>query len=357
MQPRDVFANFPSQDVPSLVRTTNDKFWVFPVAGYAKMLRDQLPNLGLKKPETAYLLGLVDFMDSKISAEQLQNLFKNSGGSIDEKKIVTDFGEVIGPFYALDFLKNRGITEIVFPIRQNYEVFDFFLGSKGQYYGFSSKALTGGSNTLAPKLIHERIVKMKGNADFRAYQRELDLLDNLTNHGMFEGVIIAFGNLIKSPTASRGFDISGPELQAMFKKVNFATDARKIEAFKTAGINNIGLSNPAAYAEFLNRFIIDSTKVPQNEKQKFKTGKASYTCTNIVYAFIKYIAGSSFKFDYIMRSCFQDLNIVKLGMRNGVPQWAMQSTVPADKTVTSNNYAFRSKAAFDRVKDKPGIQL
>jgi hypothetical protein len=58
-----------------------------------------------------------------------------------------------------------------------------------------------------------------------------------------------------------------------------------------------------------------------------------------------------------MRSCFQDLNIVKLGMRNGVPQWAMQSTVPADKTVTSNNYAFRSKAAFDRVKDKPGIQL
>jgi hypothetical protein len=35
----------------------------------------------------------------------------------------------------------------------------------------------------------------------------------------------------------------------------------------------------------------------------------------------------------------------------------MQSTVPADKTVTSNNYAFRSKAAFDRVKDKPGIQL
>jgi hypothetical protein len=99
--------------------------------------------------------------------------------AVDEKKIVTDFGEVIGPFYALDFLKNRGITEIVFPIRQNYEVFDFFLGGKGQYYGFSSKALTGGSNTLAPKLIHERIVKMKGNADFRAYQRELDLLDNL----------------------------------------------------------------------------------------------------------------------------------------------------------------------------------
>ena len=357
MQPRDVFAKFASQVIPSLVRTTNDKFWVFPVAGYAKILREQIQTLGLKKPESEYLTGLVNFMDGKISAAQVENLFKNSGGGIDEKKIITDFGEVIGPFYALDFLKTRGITEIVFPIRQNYEVFDFFLGGKGQYYGFSSKALTGGSNTLAPKLIHERIVKMRSNTNFQAYQRELDLLDNLTSYGMFEGVVIAFGNLIKSPSASRGFDISGPALQAMFKKVNFATDARKIEANKTAGINTLGLSDPMAYAEFLNRFIIDSTKVPPAEKQKFKTGKLSYTSTNVVYAFIKFIAGSKFNFDFIMKSCFQDLNIVKLGMRNGVPQWAMQSTVPADKTVTSNNYAFRSKAAFDRVKDKPGIQL
>lgn len=357
MQPRDLFSTAQIHDIPELVRTSNDKFWIFPIKEYAKIVKAAIPRLGLKSAEAAYLTGLVDFMSGAINETQLQNLHNNSGGGLLEKQIITDFGEVIGPFFALDFLKNRPVTDIVFPIRQNYEVFDFFISNKNQHYGFSSKALTGGSNTLAPKLIHERIVKMKNNADFRNYQKELTLLDNLTSHGMFEGVVIAFGNLIKSNTTSRGFDISATELQAMFRRVNFATDAKKIEGNKRGEISKIGLSDAAAYAEFLNRFIIDSTKVPEAEKQKFKSGKISYSSTNVAYAFIKFIAGSKFEFDYIMKACFQDLNIVKMGMRNGVPIFAMQSTVPAEKTVTNNNYAFRSKAAFDRVNDKPGIQL
>jgi hypothetical protein len=93
------------------------------------------------------------------------------------------------------------------------------------------------------------------------------------------------------------------------------------------------------------------------EKKAFQSGKKTYTSTNVVYGMIKFIASSDFDFDYIMRQTFQDLNIVKMGMKNGVPVFRMQSTVEAEDTETNRSYAFRSKAAFDRVKDKLGIQL
>jgi hypothetical protein len=295
-------------------------------------------------------------MDGKISADNVKKLYNNSGKEIPEKKIITDFGEVLGPYFALKFLKSRNVHNIVFPVRQNYEIFDFFVKNE-HHYGFSSKALTGGSNTLAPKLIMERLDKMKSDQEFRKYQKEIKVVENLTKYSMFEGVVVAFGDLISENSTAKGFDIPPMELKKMFTGVNFKDDAEKIEKNKEAKITEINLSKATSYTNFLNKFVIESTQVPAPEKKKFQTGKLAYTSTNVVYGMIKFIASSDFDFDFIMRQTFQDLNIVKMGMKDGVPIFKMQSTVEAEDTQVNPKYVFRSKAAFDRVKDKLGIQL
>jgi len=357
-QPSDFFKNHPKSDIPQLVRTQNDKFWIFPVKDYSKIVKGKIEELKVSVAVKMYLFGLVDFMEGKIQSQQLKNFYLNAKQEIDPKVITTEFGEVLGPFFAMKFLKNRQINHITFPVRTNYEIFDFFVHN-AHYYGFSSKALTGGSNTFAPRLIYERIQRMKDSPIFRKNQKELTVIENLTTHGMFEGVIIAFGDLIKGDSnKARGFEISQSELRTMFSGVDFASDGKKIESNKDKPLGNISLSNTAAYVEFLNRFIIDSTKVPESEKKKLKEGKANYTTTNLVYGFIKFISSSDFNFDEIMSECFQDLNIVKMGInKDGVPEFKMQATVEAKDTVKNDVYTFRSKAAFDRVRDKVGLQL
>ena len=357
LQPGDLFDGLATEDVPTLVRAKNDKFWVFPIKKYSEILKTQIDkSKKIPKNSKAYLKGLVDFMDGKIDDKTLKNLYINSGKEIQEKKIITDFGEVLGPYFAIKFLKSRNVHNIVFPVRQNYEIFDFFIKNE-HHYGFSSKALTGGSNTLAPKLIMERLDSMKSHQEFRKYGKEIKVVENLTKYSMYEGVVIAFGDLISENSTAKGFDISASELQKMFSGVNFQQDAAKIEKNKDAKITDISLSKVSPYAAFLNKFVIESTQVPPKEKKEFQSGKKSYTSTNVVYGMIKFIASSDFDFDFIMRQTFQDLNIVKMGMKDGVPIFKMQSTVEAEDTVTNQNYVFRSKAAFDRVKDKLGIQL
>jgi len=358
-QPTDFFKNYPKSDIPQLVRTPNDKFWIIPISKYPTVVKDGIDKLSVSLAVKMYLIGLVQFMEGKILAPQVKNFYLNAKSEIDLKAVSAEFGEVLGPFFAMKYLRNRQIDHITFPVRTNYEVFDFFIHN-AHYYGFSSKALTGGSNTFAPRLIQERIDKMKTSIQFRNSQKELSVIENLTKYGMFEGVVVAFGDLIKgNVNKAKGFEISQSELRTMFLGVDFASDGKKIEANKDKPLANVGLSNTAAYVEFLNRFIIDSTKVPEAEKRKLKEGKASYTTTNLVYGFIKFISSSDFNFDEIMSHCFQDLNIVKMGINNtdGVPIFKMQATVEAADTVKSDVYTFRSKAAFDRVRDKVGIQL
>jgi len=357
-QPSDFFKNYPTSDIPQLVRTANDKFWVIPIKDYSKIVKSGIDKLSVSTAIKMYLTGLVEFMEGKIQAPQVKNFYLNAKSEIDTKSIATEFGEVLGPFFAMKYLRNRQIDNITFPVRTNYEVFDFFVHN-AHYYGFSSKALTGGSNTFAPRLIQERVDRMKKSLEFRNSQKELTVIENLTKHGMFEGVVVAFGDLIKgNANRAKGFEISQNELRSMFSGVDFASDGKKIESNKDKPLGNISLSNTSAYVEFLNRFIIDSTKVPDAEKRKLKEGKASYTTTNLVYGFIKFISSSDFNFDEIMSQCFQDLNIVKMGVNSdGVPVFKMQATVEAEDTVKSDVYTFRSKAAFDRVRDKVGIQL
>ena len=69
------------------------------------------------------------------------------------------------------------------------------------------------------------------------------------------------------------------------------------------------------------------------------------------------------QFDEIMKHAFQDLYVAKMGLKKGVPIFSLQTTIDANKIFKpesfeiGEDYSFRSKASWDRVRDKLGIQL
>lgn len=359
LQPKDLFATLQKIDIPQLVRQKNDKFWEIPIKDYSKILKGEIQkSTEIPSDSKGYLKGLVDFMEGNTTADNLKKLYVNSGKQIKTEDLIKNFGELLGPFFALKFLKGRTVHNIVFPVRQNYEVFDFFIKNE-HYYGFSSKAASGGTNTLAPKLVVERLDAMSDDREFAKYQKEIVVLRTLTNSGMYEGIVLAFGELLKDSSTKNKMDIPATKLQEIFKGVNFKDDSTKFETFKLKEITEIGLSKPTAYARFLNEFIIDSTKkVPAQEIKNYQSGKKAYTSTNVVYGLTKVIAKTDFNFDYVINQAFQDLNVVKMSMnKDGIPAFKMVSTVDAEDTVKGGNYIFRNKASFTRINDKLGLQL
>ena len=60
----------------------------------------------------------------------------------------------------------------------------------------------------------------------------------------------------------------------------------------------------------------------------------------------------------MLRELFPDLNIIKVDIDNkGVPNFKMVTIIEAKDTILQESFDLRSKAAFNRVNDKLGIQL
>ena len=366
LQPSSLFERERSQDIPSLVRKSNDKFWVIPIGKYQQLLVEKVNIIkSLDRGSKEYLIALVEYMGGKKTIP-LASLYKKN--NIPDTDIIKNFGEVLGPFFALTVLQkstSEKMHNIVFPTRQNYEIFDFFV-KDGIHYGFSSKALKGGSNPLVPRLFIERMTEMKTQADFRNFQVEIDVLRALTDGGMFSGVVNAFGLMMEKKKLAEGFD---SKVYNIFRNVNFAADAVKLEKNKEEYISKLKLSNQKAYESFLTEYVFDkiSTQKKQETKAMAKKDKDGYglLCVNVVFGMIKYISSvSDFKFDDIMKALFPDLNIIKMGLtKDGIPQFHLQTTADATKVFqldtyhVGDEYAFRSKASWDRVRDKLGIQL
>ena len=360
LQPSGIFAGLKQADIPELKRKTNDKFWVIPIEKYSAEVKKRINAItdvdaGSKK----YLIALVDYMDGKIKEKALLDAYAKN--KIPDKDIIKNFGEIIGPFYALQVVatKIRGkLNNIVFPTRQNYEVFDFFI-KNDHHYGFSSKALVGGSNPLVPRLIIERLNKMKNKNEFKKFENEITVLKELTDYGMFEGVARAFAILIKNDVNAKGFD-SANKLFSKMTLVNLRADAAIFEKNKETDITKIKLSNVSAYEKFLDQYVVGSISEPKRKEAE----KNGYQSVNVIYGMIKYISSiENFQFDEIMKHAFQDLYVAKMGLRKGIPIFSLQTTVDAknifkpESIEIGEDYTFRSKASWDRVRDKLGIQL
>lgn len=362
LQPSSMFANRTTIDIPELKRKENDKFWSIPVGKYAAEVLKQIAAIKDKDVDAnskLYLIALVEFMTGKIKEKEL--LAAYSKNTIPDKDIIKNFGEILGPFYALQVVetKIRGkINNVVFPTRQNYEVFDFFI-KNDHHYGFSSKAMVGGSNPLVPRLIIERLKKMKNKTEFKKFENELTVLQELTDYGMFEGVARAFAILIKNGVKAKGFE-GAEKLFSKMSLVNIRSDAAIFEKNKESNINKLRLSNYKAYETFLDNYVVGSI----SEQKRKEAKKNGYQSVNVVYGMIKFISSvKNFQFDEIMKHAFQDLYVAKMGMKKGVPVFGLQTTIEANKIFKPKSfqigeeYAFRSKASWDRVRDKLGIQL
>ena len=370
LQPSSIFINEKSIVIPELARTTNDKFWVLPIGKYEEKLLSKMKNIaGIDKGSRDYLIGLIQYINHDIDEKVLEKLYQKN--TIPVKDIIKNFGEVLGPFYALQVLQKNvrdKMHNVVFPVRSNYELFDFFI-KDGIHYGFSSKALVGGSNPLVPRLFIERLKKIKNTSEFKKYNDEIDVLKALTEGGMFSGVVNAFGIIVKSRKKSKSFHER--DIFSTFRKTNFVKDSMLFERNKDALISTLKLSNVKAYNEFLSSFIFYRISVKNKEKHfdLMKKDKGSwrtgFQSVNVVYGMIKYITSiTDFDFDGLMKKLFPDLYIIKMGINNkGIPLFKLQTTVDASKLFKlesfkeGKNYQFRSKAAWDRVNDKLGIQL
>lgn len=380
LQPRDVFSGQKTIEVPQLFIKPNDVFWNIKIDDYAKVVKKAIESKIKNKADKDYLLAIIDYVNgAKVSTETLHTYSKDETRQIPDKKIITDFGEIIAPLFAVRYLDKymtkdnvrvyKGsikptlgtpgdkVKYICFPTAQNYPIFDFFI-KNGYYFGFSVKAMSGGSNTLAPKFIIERLDALKEDKSSpiaKKYLKEIAVLKSITDNPTYAGVALAFSELLKLKNVSGFKNLAA--IKEIFAKTKFSSDATLLERNKNKTINKIRLSDVSAYKKFMDEYIIDDTKQSELDKQKYKSGKKQYTPENVVYGFIKYITSVDYDMEELLKATFQDLNITKVDLLDGVPVFKMQTIVEAKDTIQKKFYAFRSKAAFNRVNDKPGIQL
>ena len=347
ISPAELFkAQLPrAKDIPTLKRNEKDKFILFQTREFASTTIAALRSTkGLKLGYRQYLIDLVNYVNGTLKSAVLEASFKAHRPDINLEETIKYFGEVVG---ALHVAKKYSASQICYPVRSNYELFDYFLSNnKGGWKGYSAKALSGGSNTLAPKLIADRIEKAKIPAKDTGAQ----VLLLLANAPTFQGTVEAVGLLVKARIYPATM-ASDKTLQAEFGKIAWERDAVLIEKAKNTPIRKLGVSRPLAYESFLTRHVVPRmrNKVPSVEK---------FTATNLVYGLLAmYVADTSkegrFNVTPLISKLFPDLNIVKMGIgSNGVPVFHLTNRGESTDAVT-----LRSKARWEKIKDKLGVQL
>ena len=192
------------------------------------------------------------------------------------------------------------------------------------------------------------------------------MLKELSSGGMFSGVVNAFNIVIKSKKEASAFD---SKVFLLFQGVNLSSDAQKFESNKEGYISTLNLTKQKAYDTFLQNYVFNNIseqkKIETKEYAKKDKKGYGFKSVNVIYGMIKYLSSiKNFNFDMLMKKLFQDLYIIKMGLsKEGIPKFEIQTTVDAKDIFKINayhvgkNYSFRSKASWDRVRDKLGIQL
>ena len=424
LQPAQIFSSHPAtcgEEEKVLVIKPGELFMVFTIADYKKKLLAALAAKGKKNhaPIYKYLTALVNYGTgvnaTPKDAETIAALFMLS--KLKAKDVQKNFGEVIAPLFAerwvAPFVHKENavmsgstlrsaygksgamLTKIVFPKRQNYELFDFFI-CDGYKFGFSVKALKGGSNTLSSVDIMNRLLKVssKVRANLKKkYPVEFAVIQALgSKHpgmksSMRYGPPVAFAYLLKegkikgSPPdwntkwGKEPAGYSSKTIKNIFQGIDFGTLAQKIDASKletplAKALNGCPMIYDACF-DFLLYHGLPRTAESANFLQ-WKAGKKGKILEvgHLVSAMIQFICGIPLNFNDFMRYLFSDLNIVKIGINDvGLPTFLMVITIPSAKKIatqlhelvtdihTEKDFTFRYKTSWGNVNDVLGVGL
>lgn len=351
ISPGELFKNVRSVSIKQLERKPNDKFFVFSRTNYSKEIIKNLAPVKVNTTYKTYLKDLVLFMNRKADARRISHSFTTGKDKINVDEVKKYFGEVLGPLFILQ--KNANYKNVVFPVRSNYELFDFFIeDNKGIYHGFSSKVEGGTSNTLSPKEIEARISKLRVTQPNEKLAAEV--INNFTKEPTLKGIISSAGLLVKQNKLPSKVNAA---LKAALKKINFDADSSKIESNKNTPLSKMRLSNFSAHQRFLNEYILPRLKsISEKERKEYLSGKKEYNAVNLAYGYGLLIVDANsddiFDISALVKKCFQDLNVVKLGIKNGIPSFTLKNV-----SESKDKYYFRSKHRFSKIKDKLGVQL
>lgn len=350
LAPSQLFKEERTSSIPNLIRKPADLFFSIPASKYTSLVEKSIDKSAINQPTKAYLHALVE-NDPKT----IESAYKIYKSKIDTNMVKSYFGEVLGPIYLINE-KKLGADSVVFPVRSNYELFDYFLGSKKGYTGYSAKVAGGSSNTLAPGIINDRITKIKQSGGFSGKTKiAAEIMEILATKDIFSGLLLSVGMLAKNnmlPSSMTSAQISN------LKKINYTRDASILAGNKIGKLSKLGLSTPPAYKHLMDTYVLPRLKIYDNDKKKYLAVKTEYTATNIVYGMGMIIvdANKDGKFDIsdLIRKTFQDLNVLKIGINatTGIPTYELKNI-----SQTTDTYMFRSKYRWDVVKDKLGLQL
>ena len=344
ISPGELFKKHRLTQIKDLVRKPNDQFYVFTAAEYAKQAKDAIGKTNINKDYKKYLTAVVDHVNDprKVPAKDIEIIYQTFKKNINVAEVIKYFGEILGPLYVI---KNQGGTQVVFPQRSNYELFDYFVMKNGKYVGYSAKAEGGSSNTLVPRLIAERI---EGQKKVQNKDLGIDVILQLATQPTFAGTIKAVGLLAQKNIFPATMQ-SDASLKTQFKKINWGADALIIEANKKAKLSSLSLSGKISYTQFLSKHVVPRMKSAHTP--------ATFTATNLIYGFIAmYLADVSkegaFDLTPTIQNLFPDLNIVKMSISTkGTPAFHL---IPRGQV---EEVTLRSKARWDVIKDKLGVQL
>lgn len=347
LQPSEIFKSIKVSDLPQLVRKPADKFIVIPAAKYVDVVSKALDKISISPAYKRYLKALLEVSGKKSKTKDVEDTFAIGKKDINTAEVTKYFGGILGPIH---LMATGDWDEVVFPVRSNYELFDYFMGKKGQYTGFSAKAMGGTSNTLAPGIINERVEMLSKKGKIPQQSKpSAAILIKLATMPIYSGLISAAGVLVKSNMLPQ----MSPAASKALKKINFDRDAVTFDTNKATTIaKSSGISDKAAYVAFMDEYVMPRVKGN-------RPASGNYTMTQIAYgmAMLLVDASKSRAVDLtpLIKLTFQDLNIVKMGLTGGgVPQFAVKNV-----TKTSETYELRSKYYFTQgiLKDKLGVQL
>lgn len=345
ISPGELFKKHKLTDIEDLVRKPNDRFYVFSASDYVKQTKAAIEKAPINNQYKKYLIAVVEHVNNPraVTEKDIEVTYETFKKHVNIAEVTKYFGEILGPLF---ILKRYSGSQVVFPQRSNYELFDYFVVQNKKHVGYSAKAEGGSSNTLVPRLIAERIQGQKQSPKNK--DLGIDVVLQLATQPTFEGTMHAVGLLVNKNIfpATMKNDTS---LKTAFKKISWASDALIIESNKKLKLSNLPLTGKIAYTQFLSNHVVP--------RMKSSHTPSTFTSTNLIYGFIAmYLADVSkegaFDLTPTIQRLFPDLNIVKMNIsKKGTPSFHL---IPKGKV---EEVTLRSKARWGVIKDKLGVQL